>query len=127
VTDFRKFFDKDFLKAYDLDGKDTTVTIEKVVGGEVTGEGGKKSKNPIASFVGARKRFVLNSTNGKTIASLYGNDVSAWKGKRITLYPTTTKFGSETRECIRVRPKVPGSGPDTPMPDVQPPSEEVQA
>ncbi len=127
MTDFRTFFDKEWLFAYDLNGKDVTVTIEKVVGGEVIGEGGKKSKKPIVSFVGAKKRLALNVTNGTTIASLYGKDVSAWKGKRITLYPTTTKFGSETRECIRVRPKVPGTGPDTPMPDVQPPSEEVQA
>lgn len=126
MTDFRKFFDKDYLYSYDLDGKDVTVTIAKVEGGTLIGEGGKESKKPVAHLVGTKKRLAINVTNGTTIATLYGKDVRQWAGKRITLYATTTKFGPKTVDCIRVRPKVPGDKTDTPLPDVQPPSEVTQ-
>jgi hypothetical protein len=126
MAHWKSFYDKEFLYSFDLDGKDITVTIEKVTGGEVIGEGGKKSKKPMLHIVGTKKRLALNVTNGKTIETLYGKDVQNWKGKRVTLFPSTTKFGSETMDCIRVRPKIPGDKTDTPLPDVQPPSEVAQ-
>jgi hypothetical protein len=86
------------------------VTIERVTGGEVTGDGGKKNKKPICKFVGKEKKLALNVTNCKTIAALYGNDTNDWAGKRIALYPTTTNAKSgETVECIRVRPREPAA------------------
>lgn len=107
MTHWKTFLDKEWLYAYDLDGKDVTVTIEKVVGGTVIGEGGKESKKPVVHFVGAKKKLALNISNGKTIERLYGSDVRAWAGKKVTLYPTKAKFGSEMVDCIRIRPKVP--------------------
>lgn len=113
--------EKDFLFAFDLQGKEAVVTIDRVIAGEISGEQGRKTKKPIATFVGKKKKLALNATNCKTIAALYGNDTAAWSGKSITLYPTTTTFGGTTVECIRVRPSVPrqaGSGKrGTPEPD----------
>ncbi len=103
----RMYDDKEFLYEYDLDGKDVTVTIEKCVAGELTGDKGRKSKKPMVSFVGTPKKLALNKTNGKAIASMYGTSVEAWAGKQITLYPTVTDFGGETLPCIRVRPTIP--------------------
>lgn len=37
-------YDKEFVFAYDLEGKDVTVTIERVVVGELVGTSGKKAK-----------------------------------------------------------------------------------
>lgn len=101
--------DRDYLFAFDLQGRDCTVTIAKVTGGEIKGTGGKKSKKPLCYFRESRdnRPLGLNSTNCKTIAAMYGNDTAGWVGKRITLYPTTTTFGPDTVECIRVRPGVP--------------------
>lgn len=107
MPDFRSFFDQPYVGAWDLNGKDVTVTISKVAGGEVMGDGGRKSRKLILYFEGKDKPMVCNKTNGKTIAALYGNDASDWIGKSITLYPTTTTMGSETKDCIRVRPRVP--------------------
>lgn len=107
MTNWRTFVDKDFLADFDLQGKDITVTIEKVTGGEITGEGGKKNRKPVASLVGKKKKLALNSTNCKVIESLYGKDVEDWAGKRITIYPTVTQFGGREVGCIRIRPKVP--------------------
>ncbi len=100
------------MYAYDLDGKDRTVTIDRVVGGELTSTGGKKTKKPLCYFKESKsgKPLALNATNGRTIAGLYGNNTDEWLGKRITLYPTTTQMGGETVEAIRVRPQIP-SGP----------------
>lgn len=102
--------DRDYLFAFDLQGKDCTVTIERVTGGEIKGTGGKKSKKPLCYFRESKDKrpLGLNSTNCKTIAVMYGNDTAEWVGKRVTLYPTTTNFGGETVDCIRVRPGIPG-------------------
>lgn len=101
--------DRDYLFAFDLQGRDCTVTIQKVTGGEIKGTGGKKSKKPLCYFRESKdgRPLGLNSTNCKVIAAMYGNDTAQWVGKRVTLYPTTTQFGSETVDCIRVRPGVP--------------------
>ena len=109
--DVRSALDKAFLFSYDLQGKDVTVVIERVVQGELVGQQGRKTKKPLVYFKGKSKPLALNITNIKTIASLYGSfRVEDWIGKSITLYPTTTNFGSETKDCIRIKNKRPGAG-----------------
>lgn len=108
MPDYRRMYDdKEHLYAYDLDGKEVTIQIEKAFGGELIGDKGRKSKKPMIKFVGKDKKLALNKTNGKTIAKLYGKDTDNWTGKWITIYPTTTEFGGETVDCIRVKPFVP--------------------
>lgn len=105
--DFRTMFDNEHIGAWDLEGRDVNVQIEKVTGGTVIGDGGRKAKKIIMSFSGKEKTMVVNKTNAKTIAAMYGKDVRAWSGKWITLFPSVTQVGSEDRECIRVRPRPP--------------------
>lgn len=109
MTDYRSLYDKDYIGAWDLKDKDVTVTITRVIGGSLVGQGGRKSKKPVIYMKGTEKGFAVNSTNGKTIAALYGNHVEEWVGKRITLYKSTTRSpsGDGEVECIRVRPKAP--------------------
>jgi len=108
-TDFRTLFDRDYIGAFDLQGREATVTISKVVGGELTAVGGRKSKKPILYFEGKEKGMIANKTNAKTIAALYGNFVEGWKGKRITLFVSSTRDPSTGGDidCIRIRPLVP--------------------
>ncbi len=101
---WREMTESDWLRAFDLQGRDVTVTIEKVVAGEVTGEKGKKSKKPVLYFKGKNKPLAANATNCKTIARMYGNDTNAWLGKAITLYTAMTQKDGEEMPCIRVRP-----------------------
>lgn len=107
MAHWKSMMDRDFIYAFDLQGQDVTVTIEKVTGGELTGAGGKKSKKPLCYFKGKSKPLALNATNCRTIAGMYGNDTEEWIGKQITLFPSTTTFGSEQMECIRIRPSIP--------------------
>lgn len=109
-TDYRSLYDKDFIGAWDLKERDVTVTITKVIGGKLTSVGGRKSKKPVIYMNGTEKGFAVNSTNGKTIATMYGKFIEEWVGKRITLYQSMTRDpngGDAEVECIRVRPKIP--------------------
>jgi hypothetical protein len=107
ATDYRSMFDRLYIGAWDLVGKDVTVRISRVVAATLTAPGGRHSKKPVVYFEQTEKGFALNKTNAKTIASLYGNDTEKWVGERITIYPTQTTFGAEMVEAIRVRPTVP--------------------
>ncbi len=120
MPDFRSMFDKDYLYAFMLNGREVTVEIAKVQSGKLVGEGGKSSKKPICHFKGKDKPLALNVTNCKTIAAMYGNNTDAWIGKRITIYPTTTDFGGKTCDCIRVRQGVPNGKTRTAEPDLTP-------
>ncbi len=109
-------FDKRFLGAWDLADKqsgkprDVTVTIAKVVSEALQSPGTTiKRRKPVISFERTEKSLACNATNAHQIAALHGKDPRAWVGKRITLYPTTTKFGRETVDCIRVRDRIPGA------------------
>ncbi len=126
MTHFRTLYDRDYLGSWDLpENRDIVVTIEKVVGGELVGNGGKKNKKPVISFIGKEKKFVSNVTNSKAIAGLYGNHVEKWAGKRITLYVSTTRDPSTGGDipCIRVRPQAPAA-PSAPPSESQAPAEE---
>lgn len=117
-TDFRSLYDRDYIGSFDLpDGGDIDLTIKKVTGGELTANGGRKSKKPIVHFQeDGVKPLICNKTNGKAIANLYGTIVEDWAGKRITLFVSKTNSpdGSGEVPCIRVRPKAP-EGPARPV------------
>ena len=89
--------------------RDTIVTITKVLGGNIVGQGGRKTKKPVIYMKGTEKGFAVNSTNGKAIATMYGPAIENWLGKRISLYKSTTRNpnGDGEVDCIRVRPQVP--------------------
>lgn len=108
MSDVRAMFDRAYLGAWDLQGRDVTVTIKGVVRGDLRSPGSKKTtRKPVVEFERTEKRLACNKTNANTIAGLYGFDTKAWIGKQITLYPTTTTFGRETVDCVRIRPTVP--------------------
>ena len=121
--DVRKMFDKAYIYSYDLEGRDVTVEIVRVTAGTLTGTGGKTNKKPVLFFKGTEKGLALNITCARIIAGLYGSfDSDKWINKRITLYPTTTTFGSQTVDCIRIRNVIPKGKGETIRNDVPPPS-----
>lgn len=108
MSDYRGMFQSDYLGAWDLPaGKDVVVTIAAISVEQLTNSRGKKEQKPVLTFDGKKKGVVMNKTNCKTIAALYGNDTAQWIGKRIALYATQTQFGNDTVDCIRVRGAVP--------------------
>jgi hypothetical protein len=100
-------FDSLYIGAWDLNGKEATVTIERVEAGTLIGSGGRKSRKPLVHFKGKDRPLALNKTNAKIIAGMYGADTAQWAGKAITIYPTKTEMAGETVDCVRVRNVVP--------------------
>ena len=109
LTDYRSLYDKDFIGAWDIKDADMVITITKVIGGQLVGQGGKKSKKPVIYFRGSEKGFAVNATNGKAIATMYGTHIENWVGKKIALYKSMTRNpnGDGEVECVRVRPQIP--------------------
>lgn len=106
MADYRSMFDRKYVGAWDLEGKDVTVRIVRVAAETLKNKSGE-NKKPVVYFEGTDKGFALNKTNAKVIAAMYGNDTAAWIGKLITLYATQVSFGPETTDAIRVRPGIP--------------------
>ena len=113
--DINVAFPSSWLKAADLGGREVTVKMAAVEM-ETIGQGSDADELPVLSFVGQQKGLILNKTNARSITQLYGSETTGWSGRRITLYPTTTTYGAETRDCIRIKPPV-----DTPPPAPEPP------
>lgn len=97
----------DYLGAWSLNGEDKILTIKSAGREIVTGANGKKEELLVIHWVENELPMVCNRTNAKCIAKLYTPYLEDWQGKKIQLYPTTTRFGGEIVECIRVRPTAP--------------------
>lgn len=102
-------FDSQWLYAHDLLGRDVVVTFARVVAARVKDSEGKEQKKPVAYFKESKdnRGLVLNKTNCKVVAALYGAETDKWIGRRVTLFPTTTSAFGQTVDCIRIRPTVP--------------------
>lgn len=93
-----------WLKAADLGNKKHKLTIASVEIVEFKKDGTRKAA---LRFVGRNKGLTLNKTNAQLIAKQHGEDMDTWAGKSITIYPTTTDFGGEQVDCIRVEQHIP--------------------
>jgi hypothetical protein len=81
-------------------GDERTLTIEGV---DVREVGSEKVRKGVLLFKELDRGMVLNKTNSRTIAALYGSETTKWKGKRVTLYRSETSFQGKLVPCVRVR------------------------
>jgi hypothetical protein len=86
-----------FLKAGNFDGKKVTLTIKDCDLEELEGDDGKKTK-AIVSFEETPRMLVACKTNGLCMREMFGAELSAWRGRRVTLFPS--EWNGEP--CIRV-------------------------
>jgi len=78
-----------FIKAGELMGKKVTLTIADVNMERLIGDDGKEKAKALISFRETEKQLVACKTNGLCIKSMFGKELSAWVGKRITLFEDT--------------------------------------
>ncbi len=112
-------FPSKFVKSGELPpGEDVTLTIHRVSMQDLPRTDGTQSRLPVVEFAemqrrpeSLQKRLVLNKTNARVIAALYGPVANEWIGKRITLYATTCQAFGKTTDCIRIRETVPADDP----------------
>lgn len=97
-------FPASYLKAVDLQDRNVTVTIEKVVMEDIGGD-----HKPVLYFRGTDRGLVLNKTNANNISYALGDETDNWIGREIILYPTIVDFQGRSVDAIRVKvgkPKV---------------------
>ncbi len=97
-VDFDQLYPGRFIKAGELLGKKVTLTIAEVDTEELMGEDGNKKIKATLAFKETEKMHVMCKTNGVCLRDMFGKDLSAWVGKRVTLFPDT--WNGEP--CIRV-------------------------
>jgi hypothetical protein len=109
MTHWKQLANYDYLGAYSLgDKKELTITIKDIKQELVTGNAGRKETCIVAYFSDNDKPMILNKTNCKTIQKVYGTpNIEEWRGKKITIFASTTSLAGETVECLRIRPYLP--------------------
>lgn len=107
--DFRKFMDKNFLGAWDLnDNGDTVLTIDHVERNDVQNERGSEKKMTVHFMERDYKPMICNTTNAKAISCAVGSTkVEDWEKKKVALYKATITAFGQTTECIRIRDYAP--------------------
>jgi hypothetical protein len=99
-----EIFQTKYLKAADLGGKPTTLTIATAPLETLKAPDGKVQKRIVLSFKETTQRLVLNTTNFDAVVGATGlEDTDDWVGCQIVAYPTTTTLGGKTVDCIRIR------------------------
>ena len=99
-----KLFPSKYLKHDDIEDGET-VTISEVKVEEV---GQDKQEKPVLYFNEHYKGAILNVTNARAIAKVYGDDEGEWPGKKVTLVtiPSRTPHGEPTTS-ICMKPAAP--------------------
>lgn len=111
MTTVADFFPSKYLEANDLKGKDFILTISRIDADMFTDNTGHDVRKPILYFQEAKKGLVLNKTNARAIADMYGETIEEWVGKKVTLGTAwVDAFGKQT-EAIRVRPGLRNNAP----------------
>jgi hypothetical protein len=122
ADDYRAFFDTHILRVWHLQGKERVYRITRVTAltsEMVNDKGVRKVQRQPKLLLETQKGkalplpLLLNKTNAKAIAQMYGKRPADWVGKLISLYPGTTDAFGETVDCIRIRNQIPGSQPST--------------
>lgn len=120
-------FPSKYLKAGDLRGREVTATIEDIIPRhELKTKEGKEEK-PLVMFLGKDKGLVLNKTNAKAIAGMYGFDATQWIGKPITLFAKEVRAFGEIVDAVRVKKKKPQGKPAKPRSQRSAPPSEYDA
>lgn len=94
-------FPSKYLKAADLCDQQITAVMSHVELEDVGNDDAKLL--PILYFQAVPKGMVLNKTNAKTIAAVYGDETGTWQGMPIVLFSAMVAYGAETVEAIRLK------------------------
>ena len=94
-------FDKSrFLKAADLSGE-KKFRIKSVSVEEIGTD--KKERKPVIWFTNDERGLALNLTNLRTLSGAFGDNMEAWAGKIIVMFPTMVDMRGKMVPALRVR------------------------
>jgi hypothetical protein len=87
-----------YLKATDLQGREHRVAITNVIFENVGDD-----KKLVAYFTGKQKGLVLNKTNARALAKVFGDDSGGWLNKEVIIHETVVDFRGDAVPTIRVK------------------------
>jgi hypothetical protein len=107
-THWKALVNPHYIGAYSLNpGEERIVTIEKVVREMVKGPEGKEEECTVAHLK-REKPFILNKTNCKIIAKVYGTPyIEDWSGKSIKIYAAKVKAFGDMVDALRIKAEIP--------------------
>ena len=92
-----------YLTGDDLDGE-VVVTIDHVVMEPFRDPRTRvETRKPVMYFQRAKRGLIVNRTNWRTVADLYGDESDNWTGKRIVLAPAMVDAYGKQTKAVRVR------------------------
>lgn len=96
-------FPSNYLKTADVSGNGETYVMSTVIKEKFTDPETKETEEkPVLSFEDTEKSLILNKTNWKRIAKIYGDNSEAWRGQKIKLRLESVESFGETVDAIRV-------------------------
>jgi hypothetical protein len=100
MSNLDDYIQSKWLKADDLDSSAVTFAIETIKEEEV---GIDPETKLVVSFVGQRKRLILNQTNMKTLRRVFGKvSLEKLAGQHVTLLRREEDCFGEIKEVIRI-------------------------
>jgi len=89
----------------------TNVTIKNVEVAEFKQKDGSTEKKPVMEFQEPLKLLVVNKTNFKACAKMFGDGTAGWQGKTVRLVPVEVEVAGEHHIGVRIRePEEPKQG-----------------
>lgn len=88
-----------YFNATDLDVEKSLV----IVSFQMVPMGNTGKPKPVIRFLGEDKALVLNKTNTKALAGVFGDDSDCWVGKGVVLFRDRTRFQGNIVDCLRLR------------------------
>ena len=88
-TVYDQLYPSRFIKAGELLGKKVTLTIASVDLERLVGDDGKEKVKALVAFKETEKQLVMCKTNGLCVKAMFGKEIPAWVGKRLTLFEDT--------------------------------------
>lgn len=92
-------------------GEELIATIKSVEIQEIASTSGQKERVPVVRFENAPP-MVLNITNSRSIASLYGERYDQWPGNHIQIFATKVKAFGVEQMALRIREVIPDTNQD---------------
>jgi len=118
-----QMFPSPYIKAADVLGRELNITIAGWEYEEFEDPRTKeKDRKPVLSFQKTDKRLILNVTNAKTIASIFGEETDNWAGKQICLFTKDVEAFGEMKNAIRIKAPVDNQAAPVQPPPPPPPS-----
>lgn len=82
-----------WLRAEDLQGKTVKVTISTAAVETLPQADGSQAEKIVVSFLGAKRKLILNKTQASALVAIAGDETADWPGAMVYLAPQPTNNG----------------------------------